>query len=133
MKKIFCVMAMILFTLVLSGCGEEEKYNAAKNDFVKIEQEWHKIPAKTENIEQHVEMAKQLDAKITEMEPLAKTKMEMNNDLMDLKKKYKEDGAAWERGLKEVQAIEKMHKDLGSNAYGPAIDDPWTTYGKAKK
>jgi len=133
MKKNFYVIIMILCTLVLSGCGEEEKYNAAKNDFVKIEQEWHKIPIKTENIEQHMEMEKQLDAKINEMEPLVKTKMEMNNDLMDLKKKYKEDGAAWERGLKEVQAIEKMHKELGSKAYGPAIDDPWTTYGKVKK
>ena len=32
----------------------------------------------------------------------------------------------------EGEAIEKMHKDLGSNAYGPAIDDPWTTYGKVR-
>lgn len=130
--KVLTIMALLLFsTIILAGCGEEEKYNTAKNEFVKIEQEWEQIEPKNENVEQHTELAKKLDAKLTEMDPLAKTKTNLNTDLLDLKKQYKEKADVWNGQLNEKNTLEKMHKEV--NAYGSAIDDPFSTYGKKAK
>lgn len=130
-KKLFAMAAILIFTFLVAGCGEQEKYNSAKNDFVKIQEEWEAVTPANENIEKHNELAKKLDEKIKEMESLAKSETSLNNDLLDLKKKYKDKSNVWEGQLKEKNALAKQHKEV--NAYGAAIDDPFATYGKAKK
>lgn len=126
--KIFFISMMIFSTIIIAGCGEEKKYNNFKNEFIKIQQEWESVEPTNENVDKHNEIAKKLDEKISEMEKVSKSEMKLNNDLLDLKKKYKGKSDVWESQLREKNALDKMHKEV--TKYAPIIDDPWSSVKK---
>lgn len=127
-KNLILCLVLVCVTLLMAGCHEEEKYNTAKNDFLKVEQQWSKIDPAEKNVKKHDELGKQLDTKISEMQEIAKSETKLNNDLISLKKEYKNKNDMWNRAKAEDMAIKKMNAEV--NAKGPAIDDPFAKYGK---
>ena len=57
--KALLVFILLIATLSITGCGEEEKYNKAKNAFLAAEQQLVKIDVK--DITKHDALVKDLD------------------------------------------------------------------------
>ncbi len=119
MKKIALVLMLIVMALAITGCGEEEKYNKAKNAFLTAEQQLVKIDV--EDIAKHDALVKDLDAQIAAMQKIAVSETKLNNDLIQVKQKYEHDKQVWKDMKAEHDTIKKMDEDLGSDKYGAFV------------
>ncbi len=119
---------MIMCVLIISGCGEEKKYNETKNEVVQMMQEannidYQKVKEKglytkeeyqqeLDNINQAIEEHKQVEEKIyvklDEMAELSKSETKLNNDLLQLKKEFETQNKRWYGGINESKAITRM-------------------------
>lgn len=107
MKKNLFLLIFFLVTFFIAGCGEQEKYNTTKNEFIQIQQEWESLKPSNKNVDKRNDLAKKLDEKIAIMESLAKSETTLNNDLLAIKKEYKTKTDDWNKRLKVVNDFEK--------------------------
>lgn len=117
--KSVLIAGLVIGTLLVSGCGEEEKYNSAKNELLKLGQEsgavmdeankahvgHHVVHAADNMTQEQIEKAiqaidvaqpkmeaikKQADEKFNTMKEAAKSKVELNNDLLKMEEVKKQ-------------------------------------------
>ena len=117
--KALLVFILLITTLSITGCGEEEKYNKAKNAFLAAEQQLVKIDVK--DITKHDALVKDLDTQIAAIQKIAASETKLNNDLIQVKQKYEHDKQIWKAMKAEHDSIEKMDKDLGAGKYGAFV------------
>ena len=134
------VLAMCL--VMLAGCGEEEKYNTAKNEVLTLMDEGYKVEMKNleplpyneldqaynEAFEKHKAVEDKIQSKLQEMEKLASKEVKLNNDLIELKRVVKEKDDEWLRINNNILAIQKTVKKP-SPGWG---EDPWDTLVKKR-
>lgn len=148
MKKltnIFLLCMMVLSVILVSGCGNEEKYNTAKNevlqlietakdskiekpDYIKSDdkkystQEYYqkRLAYWDKRIEEYKNNVKIIDEKLTKMEDLAKSDTKLNNDLISLKKEIKEKEKMQINILKESKDAVKItqNPDVANSTLG---------------
>lgn len=140
--KIFSLVVLSVCMIVLAGCGEEEKYNTAKNEVLTLMDEAHKVEMKNldplpyneldqaynEALEKHKDVENKIQDKLQEMEKLASKEVKLNNDLIELKKSVKEKNDEWLNINNNILAVEKTVKKP-SPGWG---EDPWDTLVKKR-
>lgn len=140
--RILMMLALTLCIMVLAGCGEEEKYNTAKNEVLTLMDEAYKVEMKNldplpyneldqaynEALEKHKAVENQIQDKLQEMEKLASKEVKLNNDLIELKKSVKEKNDEWLNINNNILAVEKTVKKP-SPGWG---EDPWDTLVKKR-
>lgn len=140
--KIFSLVVLSVCMIVLAGCGEEEKYNTAKNEVLTLMDEGYKVEMKNleplpyneldqaynEAFEKHKAVEDKIQGKLQEMEKLAVKEVKLNNDLIELKRVVKEKDDEWLRINNDILAIQKMVKKP-SPGWG---EDPWDTLVKKR-
>lgn len=161
MKKLV-VLGLVAGTLLFAGCGEEEKYNTAKNELLelskqssmiedqgidagmgsrftpvskyKTEAEIYETLKKMDELEsKQAEIQKKADEKIAEMEKLAKSKVELNNDFVNAKEQKRQDIDGITATFKTSRdTLNKCLEEMASgkrNKDGsiPRVD-PWAKY-----
>ena len=116
-------------TLVVGGCGEEKKYNEAKNALIPMIDECDSIkfnsdsiPDMEEAMKQHKEKRAVIDQKLKEMEELAKSDAKLNNDYLEFKKQFEtQDNDIWK--MREDMLNNKKKRQNSTYKYhGPWID-----------
>ena len=137
--KFFSLVVLSVCMIVLAGCGEEEKYNTAKNEVLTLMDEAYKVEMKNleplpyneldqaynEALEKHKAVENKIQGKL---EKLASKELKLNNDLMELKKSVKEKNDEWLNINNNALAIQKMVKKP-SPGWG---EDPWDTLVKKR-
>lgn len=106
------IVILLAATLAVGGCGEEKKYNEAKNALIPMIEECDSIkfdadsiPQMEEALKQHEEKRAVIDQKLKELEELAKSDAKLNNDYLEFKKQFEyQDNDIW-----------KMREDLLKN------------------
>lgn len=140
--RILMMLALTLCIMVLAGCGEEEKYNIAKNEVLTLMDEAYKVEMKNldplpyneldqaynEALEKHKAVENKIQDKLQEMEKLASKEVKLNNDLIELKKSVKEKNDEWLNINNNILAVEKTVKKP-SPGWG---EDPWDTLVKKR-
>mgnify|MGYP001198586566 CR=1 FL=1 len=129
MKKftqVLLVALLIITALAMAGCGEEEKYNKAKNAFLAAEQQLVKIDVT--DITKHDALVKDLDTQIAAMQKIAVSETKLNNDLIQVKQKYEHDKQVWKDMKAEHDTIKKMDEDLKGQESGTFVNG----FGKSK-
>ena len=140
--RILMMLALTLCIMVLAGCGEEEKYNTAKNEVLTLMDEAYKVEMKNleplpyneldktyeEAFEKHKAVEDKIQVKLQEMEKLASKEVKLNNDLIELKKSVKEKNDEWLNINNNILAVEKTVKKP-SPGWG---EDPWDTLVKKR-
>lgn len=140
--RILMMLALTLCIMVLAGCGEEEKYNTAKNEVLTLMDEAYKVEMKNldplpyneldqaynEALEKHKAVENKIQDKLQEMEKLASKEVKLNNDLIELKKSVKEKNDEWLNINNNILAVEKTVKKT-SPGWG---EDPWDTLVKKR-
>ena len=140
--KIFSLVVLSVCMIVLAGCGEEEKYNTAKNEVLTLMDEGYKVEMKNleplpyneldqaynEAFEKHKAVEDKIQGKLQEMEKLAVKEVKLNNDLIELKRVVKEKDDEWLRINNDILAVQKMVKKP-SPGWG---EDPWDTLVKKR-
>lgn len=143
LKPVSLLLLLACIMILFTGCHEEEKYNAAKNSFLQAEEEWsnapctipsndHKTVIDEEAVKKHEETGKTLEAKLAELQKLAKSETKLNNDYLQVKEHYEETKNGWNQKLALDRDYAKREKDLEGKETAPAVDDPWTKYGTTK-
>ena len=144
MKRLRILMLLVLAVCVvmLAGCGEEEKYNTAKNEVLTLMDEAYNVEMKDldpipyneldktyeEAFEKHKAVEDKIQVKLQEMEKLATKEVKLNNDLIALKHAVKEKDDEWLRSNKNAIAIKKMAKSPS-----PGLgEDPWEALVKKR-
>lgn len=153
--KVILVSLLSIFILLLAGCGEEEKYNKAKNEVLQMVAELDKtnldykqyvkedVKPKTEEsyqqkkaywearLKEHADKVAIIDAKLKEMESLAVKETKLNNDLIGLRNTVKDKEQSTLGVLKEsrsmVDLVEKPSEPLTYDAI-----NPWGKYATWK-
>ena len=144
MKRLRILMLLILAmcVMMLAGCGEEEKYNTAKNEVLTLMDEAYNVKMKNldplpyneldqaynEALEKHKAVEDKIQVKLQEMEKLAAKEVKLNNDLIELKKSVKEKNDEWLNIKNNILAVEKTVKKP-SPGWG---EDPWDTLVKER-
>ena len=140
--RILMMLALTLCIMVLAGCGEEEKYNTAKNEVLTLMDEAYKVEMKNldplpyneldqaynEALEKHKAVENKIQDKLQEMEKLGSKEVKLNNDLIELKKSVKEKNDEWLNINNNILAVEKTVKKP-SPGWG---EDPWDTLVKKR-
>lgn len=140
--RILMMLALTLCIMVLAGCGEEEKYNTAKNEVLTLMDEAYKVEMKNleplpyneldktyeEAFEKHKAVEDKIQVKLQEMEKLASKEVKLNNDLIALKNAVKEKDDEWLRINNNILSIQKTVKKP-SSGWG---EDPWDTLVKKR-
>ena len=140
--KIFSLVVLSVCMIVLAGCGEEEKYNTAKNEVLTLMDEAYKVEMKNldplpyneldqaynEALEKHKAVENKIQDKLQEMEKLASKEVKLNNDLIELKKSVKEKNDEWLNINNNILVVEKTVKKP-SPGWG---EDPWDTLVKKR-
>ena len=140
--RILMMLALTLCIMVLAGCGEEEKYNTAKNEVLTLMDEAYNVKMKNldplpyneldqaynEALEKHKAVEDKIQVKLEEMEKLASKEVKLNNDLIELKKSVKEKNDEWLNIKNNILAVEKSVKKP-SPGWG---EDPWDTLVKKR-
>ena len=122
--RILMMLALTLCIMVLAGCGEEEKYNTAKNEVLTLMDEAYKVEMKNleplpyneldktyeEAFEKHKAVEDKIQVKLQEMEKLASKEVKLNNDLIALKNAVKEKDDEWLRINNNILSIQKTVK-----------------------
>ncbi len=131
-----CVMGC-LFTV---GCGEEEAYNKLKNEYVAMYKDWEKkceiimfgsTKKSTDEQEKFIkETSTEMQKKLDEMKKIAVKETKLNNDYLQLQKKFDEKVAIKYDMIREEKAIEKMRQE--SSGKQRALVDPIGDYYKKK-
>lgn len=131
-----CVMGC-LFTV---GCGEEEAYNKLKNEYVAMYKDWDKkceiimfgsTKKSTDEQEEFIkETSTEMQKKLDEMKKIAVKETKLNNDYLQLQKKFDEKVAIKYDMIREEKAIEKMRQE--SSGKQRALVDPIGDYYKKK-
>ena len=131
-----CVMGC-LFTV---GCGEEEAYNKLKNEYVAMYKDWEKkceiimfgsTKKSTDEQEEFIkETSTEMQKKLDEMKKIAVKETKLNNDYLQLQKKFDEKVAIKYDMIREEKAIEKMRQE--SSGKQRALVDPIGDYYKKK-
>ena len=128
MKKTGIVI-LLAATLVVGGCGEEKKYNEAKNALIPMIDECDSIKFNTDSIpdmeeamKQHKEKRAVIDQKLKEMEELAKSDAKLNNDYLEFKKQFEtQDNDIWK--MREDMLNNKKQRQNSTYKYkGPWIN-----------
>ena len=128
MKKTGIVI-LLAATLVVGGCGEEKKYNEAKNALIPLMDECDNIkynrdsiPEMEEALKQHKEKRAVIDQKLKEMEELAKSDAKLNNDYLEFKKQFEyQDKQIWD--MREEFLKNKKYNQNNNYKYkGPWIN-----------
>lgn len=140
--RILMMLALTLCIMVLAGCGEEEKYNTAKNEVLTLMDEAYKVEMKNleplpyneldktyeEAFEKHKAVEDKIQVKLQEMEKLASKELKLNNDLIALKNTVKEKDDEWLKINNNILSIQKMVKKPS-----PGLgEDPWDTLVKKR-
>lgn len=113
--KALLVVFMVLATLVITGCGEEKKYNELKNQVMPAIEQITKVDAKGSDEEYNKRLKSvtdPIDKNIAEMKKLAVSETKLNNDCLKVQAKYKDTLERQARGRAEIKAIEKMEKTV---------------------
>lgn len=140
--RILMMLALTLCIMVLAGCGEEEKYNTAKNEVLTLMDEAYKVEMKNleplpyneldktyeEAFEKHKAVEDKIQVKLQEMEKLASKEVKLNNDLIELKNAVKEKDDEWLRINNNILSIQKTVKKP-SSGWG---EDPWDALVKKR-
>ena len=140
--RILMMLALTLCIMVLAGCGEEEKYNTAKNEVLTLMDEAYKVEMKNleplpyneldktyeEAFEKHKAVEDKIQVKLQEMEKLASKEVKLNNDLIALKNAVKEKDDEWLRINNNILSIQKTVKKP-SSGWG---EDPWDALVKKR-
>ena len=140
--RILMMLALTLCIMVLAGCGEEEKYNTAKNEVLTLMDEAYKVEMKNleplpyneldktyeEAFGKHKAVEDKIQVKLQEMEKLASKEVKLNNDLIALKNAVKEKDDEWLRINNNILSIQKTVKKP-SSGWG---EDPWDALVKKR-
>ena len=101
--------SLLVLSLAVAGCGEEEKYNKAKNALIpQIEKTWNLNYDKKDEAEA---AWKKIDAQVKDMEKLAQSETKLNNDLLKIKKEIEIKKQKQQDSFKEAEALKKMHEE----------------------
>lgn len=120
--KLVLTSTLVAVILLTAGCGEQEKYNKAKNEVVTMMEEAKtmkvieptNVPkdSQTERDQykknfaelqkKHDDANAKIHEKLTEMELYAKKETALNNDLLNLKSRVKDEEIRWQ-GVKDIE------------------------------
>ena len=137
LKPVSLLLLLLCITILFTGCHEEKKYYSARYAFLQAEEEWseercivpnndHKILIDEDAVKMHEETGKTLEAKLAELEELAKSEKKLNNDYLHVRQDYKAIKAEWNQKLALYRDHAKREKDLEGKETSPAVDDPRT-------
>ena len=135
---------LLVAVLAMAGCGEQEKYNKAKNEVVTMMQEAKTMKVteptnepkdsqayKDQYKENFADLQKKHDTaetkiqgKLTEMKEYAKKETALNNDLLQLRKQVKDENETWQ----QVKDIEEETSRISNDWSGSPSYDPWASY-----
>lgn len=128
--KIAGVSLLIASTLAVGGCGEEKKYNEAKNKLQPLMEETINMPfTSSKDVKQmeadmakHAEKRAEVDKKIQELGEIAKSDAKLNNDYQAFKKEFeRKDDSVWAINENSIEFVKTYYS--GNNNY--AIGHPW--------
>ena len=119
--RLLVVTLCVMGCLFTAGCGEEEAYNKAKNEYVAMFKDWKQkaddlmlsdksvpIPEQEKFLkETSAEMQKKLD----EMKKIAAKDTNLNNDYLKVQKEFDERIKIRYEMIREAKAIEKMRQE----------------------
>lgn len=109
MTRNMILTSLLVLSLAVAGCGEEEKYNKAKNALIpQIEKTWNLNYDKKDEAEA---AWKKIDAQVKDMEKLAQSETKLNNDLLKIKKEIEIKKQKQQDSFKEAEALKKMHEE----------------------
>lgn len=109
MTRNMILTSLLVLSLAVAGCGEEEKYNKAKNALIpQIEKTWNLNYDKKDEAEA---AWKKIDAQVKDMEKLAQSDTKLNNDLLRIKKDIQIKKQKQQDSFKEAEAIQKIHEE----------------------
>ena len=142
MKSKILLVMLVLISLLVAGCNEEEKYNTAKNEFLQQQEEWSHIEymkpkAKggteidEEGVAKRETQQAALDEKLNTLANLAKSKAELNNDYLKVKQNWELAKQGWAQALDTMRTIQKMHEETEAAGRTTTIDesDPFKRNG----
>ncbi len=138
--RLLVVTLCVMGCLFTAGCGEEEAYNKAKNEYVAMFKDWKQkaddlmlsdksvpIPEQEKFLkETSAEMQKKLD----EMKKIAAKDTNLNNDYLKVQKEFDERIKIRYEMIREAKAIEKMRQESSTSKQG--LIDPIGDYYKKK-
>ncbi|MFC2525271.1 hypothetical protein [Selenomonas noxia] len=148
MKSKILLVLLVLMSLLIAGCNEQEKYNTAKNEYQQMREECSRLELTTgedqklvngkwtastlavneDALTKHDELVQKMDAKIAEMEKYATAKVEINNDFALIKEEYRQHKVEWLSRVK--QAKEKVENSKKKKTTTIDESDPWARYGR---
>ena len=137
MKPVSLLLLLLCIMILFTGCHEEKKYNSARYALLQAEEEWsedectipnndHKTIIDEDAVKKNEETGKILDAKLAELENLAKSEKKLNNDYLHVRQDYKAIKAEWNQKLAVYRDHAKHEKDSEGKETAPAADDPRT-------
>ena len=137
LKPVSLLLLLLCITILFTGCHEEKKYYSARYAFLQAEEEWsedrcivpnndHKAIIDEDAVKKHEETGKTLEAKLAELEELAKSEKKLNNDYLHVRQDYKAIKAEWNQKLALYRDHAKREKDLEGKETSPAVDDSQT-------
>lgn len=127
--KIAGVSLLIASTLAVGGCGEEKKYNEAKNKLQPLMEETMNMPFTSSkdinlmeaDMKKHKEKRAEVDKKLQELGELAKSDVKLNNDYKAFKEDFeRKDDSIWALNQNSIDVVKEYN-----NNNNFAIGHPW--------
>ena len=119
--RLLAVTLCVMGCLFTAGCGEEEAYNKLKNEYVAMYKDWEKkceiimfgsTKKSTDEQEKFIkETSTEMQKKLDEMKKIAVKETKLNNDYLQLQKKFDEKVAIKYDMIREEKAIEKKERN----------------------
>lgn len=105
--KNLLLITLVLVSVFIAGCGEEEKYNTAKKELIQITDTFKAIKATDENVAKFDEAYKKAETKLAEMEKFSKSDTKLTNDYLKVKEELAQHKNHWNHALAEEREFQK--------------------------
>ena len=110
--RVVLALTMVVAIFLVSGCGEEAKYNQLKNSFVKEMKVYDKMySGSTSDFQAIAVKEKEMDKALADMYEITAKEIKLNNDRILLEREWNWKKEMTANRIAETRAIKKMQRE----------------------